>query len=393
MDNKHLIYISNPYLSSVVESQVYQLLEYFMSNKIFDKITLIQIYNNRNNFIKTKSVLERYTFDKVFVRGKIGIYLKINPINSRISGILKKILNPNQQHIIHTRTEIIGYYTINALNKINKRLNVLIDFRGTTKEEINFRIDNGKKSFYLILQKHLYTNILKVLKENSNIIFSSVSNGLKRYLIEDLKLNNRIFINPNIANSSFEFDIKLRNSIRKKFGIADSQLVIVVSSSGGEIWQNECKIIGQFLNDRNFFIFNLSPIVFEGDNVINKVVPFNEMPGMLSAADIGLVWRENHILNKCASPSKFSEYATTGLYVITNNSVDLIDTYIKNHKSGYSTLIPDGISKHILSDKSIFSIESRIKRAQAGIENFGIENVANSYSTIYKNMLKKMRKL
>ena len=175
----HLIYITNPYSSAVVESQVYKLLEYFSHTDQFKEITLIQIYNNKKNLAQTLSVLDKYTFNKIFIKGKIGFFSKINPLNHRISKVLAKIIY-SDQFIIHTRTEIIGYFTINAL-KTEPTLNLLVDFRGATKDEIEYRINNEKRSIYLELQKYLYPNIEKVLKNNSNIAISAVSNSLKNY--------------------------------------------------------------------------------------------------------------------------------------------------------------------------------------------------------------------
>ena len=43
-------------------------------------------------------------------------------------------------------------------------------------------------------------------------------------------------------------------------------------------------------------------------NVINKFVDYYEIPNYLNAADIAVIWRENSIVNKVASPVKFSEY-------------------------------------------------------------------------------------
>lgn len=383
----HLIYITNPYSSAVVESQVYKLLEYFTHTDQFKEITLIQIYNNKKNLAQTLSVLDKYTFNKIFIKGKVGFFSKINPLNYRISKVLAKIIY-SDQFIIHTRTEIIGYFTINALKKLNLPLNLLVDFRGATKDEIEYRINNEKRSIYLELQKYLYPNIEKVLKNNSNIAISAVSNSLKNYLNKYINLKNKICIHPNIADSAFSFDINARKFIRKKYGLNDNQILIVVSTSGSEAWQNDFQIISQFLNKEPFFIFNLSPKVINGNNIINTIVPFHEMPRMLSAADIGVVWREKHILNKCASPSKFSEFAVMGLYVITNKSIDLIDDFIQKNNSGYSSINPSEIIPHILSNKSILNLESRIKRIKAGKKTYSIENIAMSYITKYNEILK-----
>jgi len=48
-------------------------------------------------------------------------------------------------------------------------------------------------------------------------------------------------------------------------------------------------------------------------------VPYEEVTKYLNAVDFAVVWRDNNIVNKVASPVKFSEYVCTGLPVIANN--------------------------------------------------------------------------
>jgi len=379
---KHLIYISNPYSSAVVESQVYQLLEYFNNINVFNEITLIQIYSNQNNFEKTRPVLEKYTFTKVYIKGKVGFFSKFNPLNNKIKRQLKKLINGNQ-FIIHTRTEIIGYYTINALKKLNLPLNLLIDVRGTTLEEIAFRISKDNKTLFLKTQKFLYRNIEKTISANRQILLSAVSPGLKNYLLNQKYFENPIVIHPNIANQSFDFDIEERNHIRKKLGIKANQITIVISTSGGEIWQNDKQIIKEIIDNEHFFILNLSANKIEGKNIVNMVVPFNEMPGLLSAADIGLVWRDKHILNTCASPSKFSEFAVMGLYIIHNDTVKLISDYIRINNAGKIT---KSIINLDLNLTEVLDVKKRLERIKHGKDNFGISNLAKSYINCYHSI-------
>ena len=68
--------------------------------------------------------------------------------------------------------------------------------------------------------------------------------------------------------------------------------------------------------------------------MISTIVPFSQMPAMLSAADIAVLWRDDTFINQSASPSKFSEFAAMGLYVIHNGSVAVATQYLKESGAG-----------------------------------------------------------
>jgi len=50
----------------------------------------------------------------------------------------------------------------------------------------------------------------------------------------------------------------------------------------------------------------------------------SEMPLYLNSADAAIIWRDKSIVNKVASPVKFSEFICCGLPIIANYSVDMI---------------------------------------------------------------------
>jgi hypothetical protein len=379
-----LIYVSNPIESSVVESQVYKLLEYFNKTDYFNEVILIQISNNKKSYNLAKKILTKYNFKVEFIKGSIGLLTKFNPIYFRLSAQLKSIISSNN-FIIHVRTESLGFHVVNSLRKNNLPLNVLCDVRGLTIEELDYRLKNitGIRTLYPKLMKLTYRKLIKFFNTN-NISISAVSKELKKYLVQS-GIDNYIEVNPNIVSSDFSFNIEQRESVRKKLAISKEKILIVLSSSGSDIWQKDESVVSFFLKNDNFIILNLSKNKIINNKIINLYLPFEEMPKYLSAADIGVVWREDHILNNCASPSKFSEFAAMGLYVIHNNTVDLISKYIKHNSSG---LLISKIEEFTL--KSLIFLDNT-RRSNLGIigkNTFGVEAISENYFMIYKNILK-----
>ncbi len=384
---KKIIYISNPINSAVVQSQVYELLEYYVNLDLFEEVILIQIYNNKPNYQYAKNTLKKYHFKKIFIRGKFGLLVPYNPLQTKIKKVIQKLIIDNN-FIIHVRTEMLGYFVINTLKCINKPLNVLIDIRGTTYEEIDYRMKLEKNkpiysNIYFKLAKKSYKK-LPLFYAKNNVTISVVSEKLKEYLINN-NFNNPILVHPNIASNKFKFNIMDRKKIRQKLNLNDNQIVVVMSSSGGNIWQKDHLLINYFSNKENYTIINLSKTPVNKRGVINMFIPYEKMPEYLSAADIAILWRDNIILNNCSSPSKFSEFAAMGLYIIHNNSVDLATNYIIKNNAGYVT---EDIDKIEINASLILNINERIKRSIVGQNKFGINNIAKSYYKSYLNIIK-----
>jgi glycosyltransferase involved in cell wall biosynthesis len=128
----------------------------------------------------------------------------------------------------------------------------------------------------------------------------------------------------------------------------------------------------------------LSKIEIPGENVINLFVPYKEVPGYLCAADIGIIWRSNDIVNNVASPVKFSEYVCCGLPVIANNGVKLITKYIK--ETGFGQIVNDFTE---IDAKLLASVTSLDRNAisEYGESVFSSRVIARSYLKIYQDML------
>ena len=108
------------------------------------------------------------------------------------------------------------------------------------------------------------------------------------------------------------------------------------------------------------------------------------MPDYLSAADVAILWR--YILNTCASPSKFSEFASMGIYVIHNGSVNLVNKYLKENKAG---ILLDSIDNLSIEKSIVFDLRKRQERINTGRTNFGVEFVSKGYFDYYLKIISK----
>ena len=67
----------------------------------------------------------------------------------------------------------------------------------------------------------------------------------------------------------------------------------------------------------------------------------DEVRAFLCAADVALLIREPHPLNRVASPTKFAEYALTGLPVVASRGIGDLDAIIEGHGLGVLLGDPD----------------------------------------------------
>lgn len=63
-------------------------------------------------------------------------------------------------------------------------------------------------------------------------------------------------------------------------------------------------------------------------------VPRHEVPGYLAAADVGFLLRQEHPLNRVASPVKFGEYLSSGLAIVTSPGIGDISRIVEEHDLG-----------------------------------------------------------
>lgn len=374
---------------SVLESQVYELLKYY--KKSGNDVVYLQGWRNKKerHSLITKSTPYNKYFQPVWYRNYpcYGFFHLITKKN-----ICKALYSIEgfQDAIIHARDEHIGEMLMELKTEGRISNPVLCEFRGVGSIEMSYRIN--KMSF---TRKVLSWLTLKYFERIEDGIFkrsdvsgcavSSVSPTINAYFKNKYPSSQMPTLwNPNVAGEIFQFSVESRREMRSKLGFEDEDVIVVCSTGGGGQWQQDYLVI-PYLIKAGFKVINLSKFKVEIPGVITMTVPFREMPAMLSAADSAVLWRERTMLNISASPSKFSEFATMGLCVIHNKSVDVATNYIRQSGNGFLLDDMSEINADLRTAiRGKMSIRSKI--AQDGFRLFGIENVAMVYQNAYMHI-------
>ena len=381
-----LIYISSGDVS-VYESQVLELLAFLKEE--LDEVVLLQGYSNEEEKRVLLEKHSRHTQIKT-------IWFKSYPTypfyeNKRIKSIYEalKQVGGLENAILHVRSEYTGYILKRTVKKYRLDTPMLIDIRGVVYEELKYKIPliKGKRKVLSLIQKWYFKKCYCRLfgKDETRIKLSSVSPLINEYIKKNYpKCNYEMLLHPNITGTLFEYSPEKRMQIRKQLGYSDKDIVAICSTAGNAVWQKDYLVV-EHLSRMGIKIINLSKNKLNLDNVTTMTVKFTDMPAYLSAADIAVLWRDNTFMNNSASPSKFSEFAVMGLYVIHNNSVENAIRHIKECGSGI--LIHDIQEIKELPSAEEFA-DKRSEWIKAGKERYSIDVLGRSYIASYKKFLR-----
>ncbi len=177
-----------------------------------------------------------------------------------------------------------------------------------------------------------------------------VSQALRRRLeAEAGAQGDHIRVVPCLADETlFRYDAAQRASLRRDLGISDEP--VLVYSGSLLAWQNGAAMLDLFRQlkgrlaplhlllltpDRNAASALLqSSGLREGAGVTLRSVRHQEVPGYLSASDVGLLLRDPHPLNLVASPTKFAEYVLCGLPVLASRGIGDLDDLTEANRFG-----------------------------------------------------------
>lgn len=251
--------------------------------------------------------------------------------------ILKRKCKDSERIVIFSR--MLYGKEISVLKKLsNKEIVFIYDARGASKEEHEYNLT--KQGFDNNKLKKLLSHIANV--ERNTVVYADrifcVSNNLKYYLCSTYGADsNKFLIYPCLSDSNkFYYSEELRSLVRNKLCYTSSNHVYLYS--GG--LKNKYHLVREtlsFLNsvaekdqDARFLFLSkddyredelLADYPFLRGKITVKSVPNEEVVNYLNAADFGLLFRDDVIMNNVASPSKFAEYILCGLPTIISNGV------------------------------------------------------------------------
>lgn len=176
---------------------------------------------------------------------------------------------------------------------------------------------------------------------------------------------------PCTLNKGFSFSVPGETEItetRRELGFENDDVIMVYSGStaGWQSFQLVYNFISSYLRKikRYKILFMSEPDEliertekeFPGQ-VQRKWVVHRDVQRLLSACDYGILIRENSVTNRVASPTKFAEYLSAGLYVLISEGIGDYTDFTAKHKCGIvvNASLPGNLEKPSAGERKMLA--------------------------------------
>jgi len=267
----------------------------------------------------------------------------------------------NDKVVVHLKKRSPGSFDFLKRLFPNK-LRYIIELEGDFEAEKEYLLEHPYKAgFYdnFINDAKRQAVDLKAMIANSDHVFV-VAPALKQLLIgryPQLGLDSKIsVIATGVDCERRFFSEELRTDFRKALGLEDKFVMIFIGNAYYS-WQNVFRTIEIFKLVRNRLVRNaflvllirqqdhcivqefIEELALAPDEYLLKQVPAEEITRYLNAADLGLLLRHEHLMNRVAAPGKFGEYVACGLPVMMTNGISNFSDMISD--TDYAIVLDD----------------------------------------------------
>lgn len=312
--------------------------------------------------------------------------------NSYGLNTLKMKIEELKPDIVHCRVYPAAYLAVKLKNKTTHPFKIIFDARGVYPEQILERSSGFVGQCRYHWWKHLEKSILKA---------ADLTTGVTEVFVDHFKAitpKSTIKYIPCAAKNPGAISSEEINTIKNEAGYTDHDIIAVYSGNLSAKYSSINYLVNIFSNlyklNNNFKLLVLSKsspdelnTLLEKEKLLDKVQIYSLKPQevykYLSIAHIGLLFREESIVNRVAMPTKFAEYLFCGLPVIISTSIAGIARIVEQQNLGIvlsSITITESAFEKLLSIKP--------ETCKQAAEQFSVENVAGMYYQEYLNLQK-----
>lgn len=328
----------------VFDSQVLEYLQNLKTKASIDDIELI-VFRHEKNLLKKEEVEKKiHKFVdkcKTFWSFPVLSMLQLIVNSIRLKVYVYQKYSKKDKVAVICRGDLAAYIGSKAFrNMPNSR--ILFDNRGLAIEESEMRYKN---KFIHKINRMSKKRALLYAKSHCDM-YNFVTNPMRNFFVEKYGYSPDIpyTIIPTLYKAE-EIDevilkeIKLRENYSK-----DDYIVSYIGSTVA--WQSTGKLI-QLIKEMNgifpqirFFILTNGQIPeinkLSDDlkkRIVVKGIPHCEMKYYLHISNVGIVIRNNNIINKVAAPTKVAEYLTSGIRILYSGELGIIED-LKEYSDG-----------------------------------------------------------
>ena len=282
-------------------------------------------FKRRENFVLSDRVTRKFFFPTFpFSYSKLWA-MRVNSVWT--SFIIRVLVR------FYKAKYVIGEYSSawQSARYLPKYVKLIVDIHGALREEYEY--DNNNVD-YRIAEYYDYLEN-KSVSRSTYIICQS--REMKRHLLSKYPIlsSEKIYTYACHADLSiFNFNPQQAKKTRELLGLTDEQILFVYSG-GLHKWQNIEKSLSYFDEFHKYYpssrFLLLTGQLSQANELIDtsfshlkevviiKSAPHNLVADYLNASNVGLLIRDNVVMNAVAYPTKLAEYMACGLPVISTN--------------------------------------------------------------------------
>lgn len=222
-------------------------------------------------------------------------------------------------------------------------LRVVADVHGATTAEYLYE---RQATEYDDFAGELEAQERRMMRESSWLIF--VSAAMRRFYEAHFGMSfSRSSIIPCATESDFAPDAARRKQLRIEHGLDDRLVVCYVGACESYQLPGEmCRLFQSlraefpqafflvFSHHREAFLNHFAEHGVEPEHSRVMSVRHDEIFDLLQMADLGLLLRDQSVVNQVASPTKFAEYCLCGVPVLAADGIGDVSALIARHKLG-----------------------------------------------------------
>lgn len=301
--------------------------------------------------------------------------------------------------VVHGQSHAAAAYALGAV-RLSPAPRTVFDVHGA---DIAERLSDGR----LVRGTSLYARALRRQKETWTraserfVVSKELGEHIRTATGENVPYHVVPCVNTlNIRTETLE---DMRRRARQKLGFTESNDVILYLG-GASDWQQPKLLLKVFRELRNLnpaaqlLILSAEPEYFqtrietfgiERNHCRILSVPHQEVSNIASAADLGVLIRQDHVINRVASPTKFAEYLNLGVPVLLTDAVADFSRIVRNNGIGIEIGCNDS-PKQIAATTNSFLKSVRETRSmfrkrcrETADEQLSFESILSTYQRIY----------
>jgi glycosyltransferase involved in cell wall biosynthesis len=283
--------------------------------------------------IARAEALSRESGGRVYVVPRLGGDLGLS-VSAHVLEALSR-LRGIRPLVVHCRG-YKGTACVNPRGRIRCGAQLLLDARGLEPEEITYSMRSSSSHARQRRVSSALSLEARVLGEADRYL--AVSESLKRHLVAEHGVSaERVTVVSCGVRDDFRFSLALREDIRRTRGWEGRRVGLYAGSLHS--WQMSEWVLLMFDAMHETWpefvgVVSVPPGEAPSSELLDHIAQRQfvelihasptEMPGLMAAADVGVLARERNDLNEVAVPVKLLEYLVAGLTVVSTDAVAVV---------------------------------------------------------------------